>query len=98
MVTFWLDPDGYEFLVDGRFTTSSTESIAHHRVLAFAWGLIDDLDDPREVDHVRPIPWLNVEDNLDPVDPDDHARRTRRRARRRRREVEDDAGEVIAGP
>lgn len=81
--TFWLDPEGYEFLVAGRFEPGSYESIAHHRVLAYAWGAIDDLDDPREVDHTTPIPWLNIESNLDAVEPEDHGRRTRRRARRR---------------
>ena len=61
-----------------------------HRLAAFAWSpgmTMDDLyavppdeqsDDPRtgkmEVHHKIPIPWLNTEDNLEWVNPDEHSR------------------------
>lgn len=75
---------GYEELRPrGRDGTS--DGIKHHRLLAYAWGEIDTLDDPREVDHaVFVVPWLNVEWNLEAVDPVEHGRLTRSRARRRK--------------
>jgi hypothetical protein len=77
---FWIDQTGHEYVVSGH---QREESVAHHRVLAYAWGLLDDLDDEREIDHLTPVPWLNIESNLDAVDPEDHGRRTRLREARR---------------
>jgi hypothetical protein len=79
-MTLWIDQTGHEYVVSGR---QREDSVAHHRVLAFAWGLLDDLDDEREIDHLTPVPWLNIEGNLDAVDPEDHGRRTRLREARR---------------
>lgn len=59
---------GYEYYRVGN------KSIAEHRVLAFAWGMIDSVYADVEVDHVPPdghsIPlrWLNIEPYLQPVD------------------------------
>lgn len=81
---------GYEeFRRPGR--EGVNDAVKHHRVLAYAWGLLDGLDDPREIDHLgmtdgdgEPIPWLNIRGNLEAVEPDDHGRRTRRRAAERK--------------
>lgn len=62
---------GYEYYRVGN------KSIAHHRVLAFAWGMIDDpWDDDVEIDHKIPVRWLNVEWNLQPLPQNIHARIT----------------------
>ena len=58
--------------------------LAVHRLAAYAWGDLDGLDDPREVDHLDAVPCHNSEANLDAVEPEDHGRRTRRRAQERR--------------
>ena len=49
--------------------------ILHHRVLAFAWGLLDSLcfsEDMREVHHNQQVRWLNIQDNLTALSPEDH--------------------------
>lgn len=76
-----------EFRRSGREGTS--DGLKHHRVLAYAWGLIDSLEAPVEVDHRVECRWLNIEPNLEPMDPGDHRRRTRHRARERRLDPEE---------
>jgi len=49
--------------------------LLHHRVLAFVWGLLDSprfSEDMRQVHHEQPIPWLNTEDNLTALTPQEH--------------------------
>jgi hypothetical protein len=55
-----------------------------HRLAAIAWGELDSLDDPREVDHLDSVPCHNAQENLDAVDDATHGRRTRERAAERR--------------
>lgn len=54
--------------------------VSMHRLAAVAWGVLDGLDDEREVDHQHPVPWYNAETNFQAVHPDDHGRLTRERA------------------
>lgn len=58
--------------------------VAEHRLAAYAWDLIDSLDDPREIDHVDVVPCHTAEDNLEPREPDEHGRITRERVKERR--------------
>lgn len=75
----YVDVDSYEeFRAAGR-GGSDERGLRHHRVIAYAYGMLDSLDDSREVDHLIPIRWLNYEANLEAVDPADHGRRTRSR-------------------
>lgn len=79
---------GYEeFRRPGR--EGASDGLKHHRLLAYAWGIIDDLDDARHVDHRVEVRWLNIERNLRAKHPTDHGRRTRERARERRRRPAD---------
>lgn len=74
---------GYEeFRRPGR--EGASDGLKHHRLLAYAWGIIDSLDDWRDIDHRVEIRWLNTEKNLQPVPPCDHGRRTRHRDQQRR--------------
>lgn len=87
----WTDRHGQEFLFDpeeGR--DSQGDTVAHHRVLAWAWGKIDDLYERKEVDHCQfEVPWVNCEWNLDPCPMDVHGRRTREREYARKRVAAD---------
>jgi len=87
MKFIWTDRHGQEFLVDP--ISSSTRYndgpvLAHHRLIAYAYGLIDDLFEPVEIDHEIEISWLNYIENLDPKEPEDHAKFTRRREYKRK--------------
>lgn len=68
---------------DGR----ATRYVSVHRLAAVAWGLLDGMDDPREVHHITEVGWLNAESNLEALPPQEHARRTRRREYERRQEA-----------
>lgn len=60
--------DVYE---DGR----QTHRLKHHRLLAYAWGKLDSVffdDDMREVHHCTPVEWVNTEDNLVSLLPEEH--------------------------
>lgn len=59
---------GYEYYRVGN------RSIAHHRLLAFGWGIIDSVfDETVDVDHAEiPCRWLNVEWNLDRLEKKEH--------------------------
>lgn len=75
--------DGYE-----RWRTSyrgRDEYCYVHRLAAVAWGILDGLDDERHVHHrvldedlgdIQPkspgVPWLNVEEAFEAVEPDLH--------------------------
>lgn len=65
-VGWFVAGDGYEHYRLGNRT------MAHHRLLAYAWGIIDSLDDPRDIDHQTPLRWLNIEENLEPEGTDTH--------------------------
>jgi hypothetical protein len=74
----WTGRHGHEFLLDpdeGR--DSFGDTVAHHRLLAYAWGLLDHPYEKLEVDHIVEIPWFNAELNLDPKPIDEHSRKTR---------------------
>lgn len=76
---FWHDREGYQFILAGRRFPAAM--LAEHRLLAYAWGELDDLwDEETEVDHVNGVEWCNIEDNLEAIPADEHGRRTRRRA------------------
>lgn len=90
---------GYEeFRRPGR--QGVNDGMKHHRLLAYAWGEIDSLDDHRHIDHRIEVRWLNIQGNLRAKDPTDHRRRTRRREMERRESPHDyctdDTAEVIA--
>lgn len=79
-IRMWTDhTGGYEFVADG-----SNPLVAHHRLLAYAWGVIDSLYAPVEIDHKRAVGWLNIEDNLQAVEPSEHSRITRYREYQRK--------------
>jgi len=59
--------------------------VAVHRLVATAHGLLDGLDDPREVHHLDGCPVHNSVANLDSMDPREHGRLTRQQAEERRR-------------
>jgi len=77
---FWIDYHGHQFI-----RTSDGSMLPHHRLIAYAHGLIDSLDDPREVDHTTGIPWLDYEAGLQALSEWDHSRITRAREQRRKR-------------
>lgn len=54
-----------------------------HRLAAVAWDVLDGLDDERHVHHVTEVPWLNTEENLEAVEPDEHGQVTRQQVRAR---------------
>jgi len=57
-------------------------SIPAHRVLSYGWGDLDSAlfsEDMREIHHRIPIPWLNTEENLEPLTPEAHRARDARR-------------------
>lgn len=58
--------------------------VAEHRLAAVAWGLLDSLTDPHEIDHLDVVPCHTAETNLEPRESDEHARITRKRAAERR--------------
>lgn len=69
----WLDTsgEGYEYI------RCKNKSISHHRVLAYAWGLIDTaLANGKEIDHWYEIEWLNTEWNLRPLTQGEHSKVT----------------------
>lgn len=79
--------NGYEEIREpGR--DGASNGIKHHRLLAYAWGQIDDLQDPREIDHVTEVRWFNTEDNLRPLGKVEHGRRTRRREAERKAQAQ----------
>lgn len=72
------DSGGYEYYRVGN------SSLAHHRILAYAWGMIDSVyDDSVEIDHMIPYRSLNVEWNLQPLDQRTHSHITHQRKRAR---------------
>lgn len=80
---FEIGPKGYPQVREGTGQNLGRR-IALHRLDAYAWGIIDDLGTDLEIDHVVPFPSLNIEENLEAVEPTDHGRRTRARERRRK--------------
>lgn len=87
----WVDQNGYTyFRVNENGENPSREEIAAarciavHRVLAYAWDLIDDLWTPLELDHSDPTvgyhPWVDAEWNLQALTKAEHSRRTLARA------------------
>lgn len=62
--------------------------VSVHRLAAYAWGILETMDDPREVHHLKEIGWFNAEENLVALPPEDHARETRRREYERRQEAD----------
>jgi len=51
----------------------------HHRLAAYAWGLIDSIDADAEVHHRIECAFLNTEGNLTATTTGEHARITRQR-------------------
>lgn len=76
-----MNTDGYELLCANKFGPT----IAHHRLIAYAHGELDDLQEPVEIDHENCVEWANYEANLQAVGPIDHGKITRARARARKR-------------
>ena len=74
----WIN--GYEFIRNPDREAENAETIAHHRLIAFARGLIDDpFTDEIEIDHINRERLDNRESNLQPIDPRTHGRITRER-------------------
>jgi hypothetical protein len=71
-VRFTSSGDGYRQYSDGRIG-EATGYAYEHRLVALAWGLIDSLDDPREIHHLDGSTDINIESNLLAVDEEDHA-------------------------
>jgi hypothetical protein len=76
---WWHDVNGYKFI------RHEGQTVAHHRLIAYAYGMIDSLDDPREVDHIDTQPGIDYEAGLQALSERDHATITRARERRRKR-------------
>lgn len=72
-IRFGLCGRGYEHVeihVDG-----DRYSLPHHRILSTAWGDLDSVffsEDLREVHHETPVRWMNLEENLSAVTPEEH--------------------------
>lgn len=91
-VRLWRRPDkGYLLIVaDGEDVEAlggPRRYVAVHRLAAVAWGVLDGLDDPREVHHVDVVPAHTAEANLVALDADEHGRLTRENAAERRVEA-----------
>jgi len=78
---------GYEYVAERR-RDARERPVYVHRLAAVAWGILDGLDDEREVHHEVPeawrsvdgpddagIPWLQAEHCLIAEQPAEHARR-----------------------
>lgn len=78
-VRFWTNGMGYEEVrvceIDDCGRRTNRSSVKHHRILAWLWG---DCDSPffdkdfREVHHKTNVEWLNIEDNLITLTPEQH--------------------------
>lgn len=79
-VRILISSDGYRYLCDGHPSDDDAAVVSEHRLAAVAWGILDGLDDPREVDHVDRSPTLTAEGNLVALSRDDHVERTVERA------------------
>lgn len=75
-----------EFRRPGR--EGADDAAKHHRILAYAWGILESPHDRLEVDHLLEVPWLNIEANLTTRDAGQHGRRTRAREQERRLDPE----------
>lgn len=64
-----LTGEGYEYVTEDGSTQEQPVYI--HRLVAVAEYGIDAVKD-MDVHHKVPIQWLNVPDNLEPVDPIEH--------------------------
>lgn len=64
--------DGYRMLSDGR-PGDATGWVYEHRLTAYAWGLLDGLDDDRQIHHVDHAPANTSEDNLVAIGLERHA-------------------------
>lgn len=56
--------------------------VAVHRLAAYAWDVLDGLDDDREVHHRDRAPDHNAEANFEALPPEEHGRVTARQQRR----------------
>jgi len=72
---------GYQFVIDPDAPRAQARKVAVHRLVAYAYGMIDILDSPLEVDHVNRCKTDNRPANLEAVEPEEHGRRTRQRAK-----------------
>lgn len=79
----WVDQNGYSFFRVGedgekpsRAEICQARTLAHHRVLAYSWGIIDGLWTPIEVDHENVHPWVDTEWNLQGLTKSEHTRKT----------------------
>jgi len=79
---------GYEYVAEHARRDARERPVYVHRLAAVAWGILDGLDDEREVHHEVPeawrsvdgpddagIPWLQAEHCLIAEQPAEHARR-----------------------
>jgi hypothetical protein len=71
---------GYELIRVGE-PGDGERTLAHHRVLAYAWDTLETPFSDEQVDHVDRCRVHNAEDNLEAVGPIEHGRITRQRAR-----------------
>lgn len=70
---FRMTGEGYEYATDTDPHTRQERPAYIHRLAALAWGVLEDVDDSRHVHHQTSVPWLNTEDNLEAVEPREHA-------------------------
>jgi hypothetical protein len=86
-VRWYATGDGHQYVAEFPSRDGRERPVYLHRLAAVAWGVIDSLADPREVHHNVPaewreerdpgrsgIPWLDMEEVLEAVDPAEHSR------------------------
>jgi len=94
----YLDGRGHEEIRCG------SASLKHHRLVAYAHGIIDSLDDPRDIHHIDGCRTNNGAANLEAVDPSDHVQITVANAKARKARADGrndpvtDGGIVLADP
>lgn len=69
MPTLYTAAGGYTYYAEDN---STDRPLYEHRLVAYAHGLIDDLDDPRQVHHLDGCPFLNSPENLLPIGHEEH--------------------------
>jgi hypothetical protein len=67
--------EGYRYIDVGHPSDEGHASVLEHRLAAVAWGLLDGLDDPREIHHVDEMTTVTAEWAIEAVTRADHVER-----------------------
>jgi len=70
-----LSEEGYRYLSVGHPSDEDHAIVSEHRLAAVAWGLLEGLDDDREIHHRYKRTTLTAEDNLVALSRDEHIER-----------------------